>query len=531
MRTYIEISRGFGFITVPSQSKANDILSSQPHIIQGTKVELKRAFPKELNIQYVSNKSSKTKQKSQDRKIFVGGLPSNANKMCLKNFFSQYGEVEYCIVMTDKATDKPRGIYSLYNITIYIGFGFVVFKELSSVDFCLKDTPNHRLYGKWIECKRANPKDKYEDEDSPQTATENNTNPNDNDIISRQNSNNSNTTDNPLPCSLSYSEYLKNQIPKNNKNKTPDPTSQSHSTPISKYKYNFRHIGENLDKYEESYDYKEDECSNLMNLFVYQEDYYQNQNNLKNDLTANIDDNSNMTCYQDNSLFVQKNSFTYKDQVFHAQEIQTDNDDELISLTAQTSEVEDKPTNDNSNIIASSKDKNDVINNKDNNNNSHLKVNFQEYFNNSIQNPNFFSFFHFKLFDINGEEASTLSSYQNTTKITLFKSETESSSSDKDSDHSSNQSPNDSRIHNNASNSLATSSPGSNSITINSNNSKPSLNSSNYNSSKLSDSIVTIGSDYKDVEEEIKHDVNNAYYGPRIHKTFKNGFVNSFRPY
>lgn len=514
---------------------------SQPHIIKGTKVELKRAFPKELNNQYILNKSSKTKQKSQDRKIFVGGLPSNVNKISLKNFFSQYGEVEYCIVMTDKATDKPRGINIVVYIT-YIGFGFVVFKEQSSVDFCLKDTSNHRLFGKWIECKRANPKDKYEDEDNTFTITESNNNSKSN-VISRQNSNNSNTNDNVTSsCSLSYSEYIKNQIPKNNKNKTPNPTSQTHSTPISKYKYNFRHIGDNIDKFEEPYDYnKEDESSNLMNLFVYQEDY-QNQNNLKNDLTANIDgDNSNVTCYQDNTLFIQKNSFKYKDQVFHSPEIQIENDDEIISLTAQTSEMEDKITNDNSNIIISNKDKNNAITNKDNNNsntntnnNNNLKVNFQDYFNNSIQNPKFFSFFHFKLFDINGEDASTLSSYQNTTKITLFKPETESSSSDKDSDHSSNQSNqsnNDSRTPNNASNSLTTSSPGSNSITINSNNSKPSLNSSNCNSSKLSDSIVTIGSDYKDFEEEIKHDVNNAYYGPRIHKTFKYGFVNSFRPY
>ena len=137
------------------------------------------------------------------------------------------------------------------------------------MDFCLKDTSNHRLFGKWIECKRANPKDKYEDEDNTFTITESNNNPKSN-VISRQNSNNSNTNDNVTSsCSLSYSEYLKNQIPKNNKNKTPNPTSQTHSTPISKYKYNFRHIGDNIDKFEEPYDYnKEDECSNLMNLFV-----------------------------------------------------------------------------------------------------------------------------------------------------------------------------------------------------------------------------------------------------------------------
>ena len=48
---------------------------------------------------------------SQNRKIFVGGLPPATTKEIMIQFFRRYGEIEYCIVMTDKATDKPRGIY------------------------------------------------------------------------------------------------------------------------------------------------------------------------------------------------------------------------------------------------------------------------------------------------------------------------------------------------------------------------------------------------------------------------------------
>jgi hypothetical protein len=63
---------------------------------------------------------------------------------------------------------------------------------------------------------------------------------------------------------------------------------------------------------------------------------------------------------------------------------------------------------------------------------------FQNYFNN-LKDPQNYNYFHYKLFDVNGEEISTLSSYQNNTKINLFKNES-SSKSDKDSDSNSNNS-------------------------------------------------------------------------------------------
>ena len=106
----LEQSRGFGFITVPNQAKADEILSSQPHTIKGEKIECKKAFPKEYNSQHLLNKSlGNNLTDSQNRKIFIGGLPPATTKTNLIQFFSRYGEIEYCIIMTDKATDKPRG--------------------------------------------------------------------------------------------------------------------------------------------------------------------------------------------------------------------------------------------------------------------------------------------------------------------------------------------------------------------------------------------------------------------------------------
>lgn len=84
-------------------------MSSQPHYIKGAKLDCKQAIPKELI------ETFPTQQKHNNfNKIFVGGLPNNVNKFVLQNFFSQYGEVEYCIVMTEKTTEKPRGISKFF---------------------------------------------------------------------------------------------------------------------------------------------------------------------------------------------------------------------------------------------------------------------------------------------------------------------------------------------------------------------------------------------------------------------------------
>lgn len=98
-------------------------MSSQPHNIKGTIVECKLAFPKEFNKQYLRNKINQNVFKNKNkfsihRKLFVGGLPPTVDKNMLRSFFQKYGEVEYSIVMTEKATDKPRGmyIYKVFNV-------------------------------------------------------------------------------------------------------------------------------------------------------------------------------------------------------------------------------------------------------------------------------------------------------------------------------------------------------------------------------------------------------------------------------
>ncbi len=78
--------------------------------------------------------------------MFVGGLHPSLTTENLINYFSQFGEIEKGIIMTDKVTGKSRG------------FGFIIFSNKETIDKIMSYSNCHFLYGKWVECKRARPK-------------------------------------------------------------------------------------------------------------------------------------------------------------------------------------------------------------------------------------------------------------------------------------------------------------------------------------------------------------------------------------
>ena len=324
---------------------------------------------------------------------------------------------------------------------------------MSSVDFCLGDSVNHFILGKWVECKKANPKNGYSN------------------------------------CNSKDNNYKPKEYPH--------------------YKYNFRHLGCGYEPYKEP-DYVKAE-QDPISLFVYQENK-EEEDNLKNGLKEKEINDIN------NTLF-----------------IKTDNSNNNSFLNLSNAESEKEEINSNSYNVSSNLNIEKTILNG--NNDSKKSRLFQDYFNNCIKNPKFYSYFHYKLFDINGEEASSLSSYQNTTKINLFKNETDTSTNDKDSDHSSNNSNSGSGSNNfNSGSSNGSGSNLNSNLCNNSNSSKTKTSKqscfssmSHLCSSNLSDSIVSIESSYKVSDEEEKG--TNSYYGPRIHKNTKMLSVNTFHPY
>lgn len=62
-----------------------------------------------------------------------------------KAYFLQFGNLEDCVILKDKRTQKPRG------------FGFVTYTELVSVKTVMQMKTKHIIQGKWVDCKSAIP--------------------------------------------------------------------------------------------------------------------------------------------------------------------------------------------------------------------------------------------------------------------------------------------------------------------------------------------------------------------------------------
>jgi len=130
-------SRGFGFVTYEDNDSVEKALSIQDKTLDGKVLDIKRAVP----LDEQNPKSAPKRPRSL--KIFVGGLPHEASKEDLKEYFEKYGALKDFVVMVDR------------------GFGFVTFEEAESIDAVLLET-NHEIKGKPVACKEAVPKDDEE---------------------------------------------------------------------------------------------------------------------------------------------------------------------------------------------------------------------------------------------------------------------------------------------------------------------------------------------------------------------------------
>lgn len=134
-------SRCFGFITM-QDPQALDTILSQPQILDGKKVDCKRAVPREQSHGQASTVAPYFKTK----KMFVGGLPPDVTDESFRSFFEQFGEVEDSVVILDKDTGRPRG------------FGFITFTSDETADLVLVNYEKNCINGKWVECKKATPR-------------------------------------------------------------------------------------------------------------------------------------------------------------------------------------------------------------------------------------------------------------------------------------------------------------------------------------------------------------------------------------
>lgn len=83
--------------------------------------------------------------RTESCKIFVGGLSPDVTDKEFSEYFSKFGPVKDAIVMVDRNTGSSRG------------FGFVTFEKEDAVDAVM--SKEHEIMGKYVETKRAEPRD------------------------------------------------------------------------------------------------------------------------------------------------------------------------------------------------------------------------------------------------------------------------------------------------------------------------------------------------------------------------------------
>ena len=98
-------SSGFGFVTYSSEHEAQACFDAGTHILDGSKVDVKKATPKEEK----GSTSTAGPKGEVLRKIFIGGLNYATTDEGLRTYFEQFGEVIDCVVMKYKDTERSRG--------------------------------------------------------------------------------------------------------------------------------------------------------------------------------------------------------------------------------------------------------------------------------------------------------------------------------------------------------------------------------------------------------------------------------------
>ncbi|KAI1708673.1 RNA recognition motif domain-containing protein [Ditylenchus destructor] len=110
-----------GYVEFESNEQANRAVEYFPHVIDG----------QEVNVHSYLNRNGIWRNH-----IIVRGLPKETSQMTLRNFYSQFGQVEYCKIIRDEGN-------------VSRGYAFVSFNSREAVDLALNSLP-HRIDGKEV---------------------------------------------------------------------------------------------------------------------------------------------------------------------------------------------------------------------------------------------------------------------------------------------------------------------------------------------------------------------------------------------
>jgi len=122
--------RGFGFVKFKEEASADKILEGGPHVLDGKKIDPKKA-EKQVKLGAIRTK-----------KIFVGGLKPETTEESLREYFGHFGTVLQIEFISEKDSNKRRG------------FCFIEFDNEDVVDQLAKKQ-FHTIASKTVEVKHA----------------------------------------------------------------------------------------------------------------------------------------------------------------------------------------------------------------------------------------------------------------------------------------------------------------------------------------------------------------------------------------
>ena len=94
-------SRGFGFVTYAMSAQVDECQANRPHKLGDKTLETKRATPR--------RESGKPEAQMSVKKMFIGGLSDEIDDDDLRDYFSQFGNVESVEQLKWNDTGKKRG--------------------------------------------------------------------------------------------------------------------------------------------------------------------------------------------------------------------------------------------------------------------------------------------------------------------------------------------------------------------------------------------------------------------------------------